>query len=502
MTILSLPLVLREFRSSNLRFTIIVDAKTEPDDLVRALQRQIYRNFEVIILGEQGTLDGYRLDFDISYQSEKHFVARKALASDIVCYIHSLQHWNNPLKLVLLSKEYRLNRVKTINYEDGDYFEDTLDALFIVKAQMFETEKWSHYSDLYLQYGCPRFGAGALDVRSAIQTFIENSCTNDSEKLATFNRVVAWAEKSESDLRGAEPKTFAIYVPCNDYYIGRQWGDYHLGKSIVSELFSAGYRATLVCFNQWKSSSRFDFSLTIHGTHTNPFCEKDALRILWIISHPEKIRGLDIDSYDRVLIASQTMTEKYRSIFPDKNIDFLPQFSTMVPQTKEVKHAAHDVLFVGNSRNVFRESVRYASELDIDFAVYGDNWNKFLPAKFIKGKFLHNELLGTMYGSAKIVLNDHWKEMKENGFVNNRIYDVISAGGFVISDYFEEIDNQFEGLLVTYSDFGEFENIVNYYLANEDVRLERAEALQDLFGERFTPAAAVENILSGVEARE
>ncbi len=42
--------------------------------------------------------------------------------------------------------------------------------------------------------------------------------------------------------------------------------------------------------------------------------------------------------------------------------------------------------------------------------------------------------LARYYSSASIVLNDHWDDMRDEGFISNRIYDALACGAFVISD--------------------------------------------------------------------
>ena len=44
------------------------------------------------------------------------------------------------------------------------------------------------------------------------------------------------------------------------------------------------------------------------------------------------------------------------------------------------------------------------------------------------------------------MLNDHWQDMAEEGFLSNRVFDVAMAGGFVISDTVAGAE-VFEGLL-------------------------------------------------------
>jgi len=57
-----------------------------------------------------------------------------------------------------------------------------------------------------------------------------------------------------------------------------------------------------------------------------------------------------------------------------------------------------------------------------------------------------------VYESAGAVLNDHWPAMRREGFISNRLYDVVAAGGRVISDDVEGIDEIFAGAVRMFRD--------------------------------------------------
>jgi hypothetical protein len=95
---------------------------------------------------------------------------------------------------------------------------------------------------------------------------------------------------------------------------------------------------------------------------------------------------------------------------------------------------AAEALFVGNSRNEYREIVRWAIEANADLSVYGTRWDGFIDSELVKGSNINNAELGRYYRSANAVLNDHWASMRDYGLVSNRIFDVLGAGGTLISD--------------------------------------------------------------------
>ena len=60
--------------------------------------------------------------------------------------------------------------------------------------------------------------------------------------------------------------------------------------------------------------------------------------------------------------------------------------------------------------------------------------------RFVKGEGIPNAELRRYYSAADIVLNDHWDDMRTEGFISNRIYDALACGAFVISDHIEGIE--------------------------------------------------------------
>jgi spore maturation protein CgeB len=77
-----------------------------------------------------------------------------------------------------------------------------------------------------------------------------------------------------------------------------------------------------------------------------------------------------------------------------------------------------------------------------------------------------------LYASAKVVLNDHWPDMARMGFVSNRIFDVLGAGGVVVSDPVPGMEELFGDLVPTYSSAAELDDLVTSLLADEPRRRE------------------------------
>jgi len=139
------------------------------------------------------------------------------------------------------------------------------------------------------------------------------------------------------------------------------------------------------------------------------------------------------------------------------------------PTSIEVKNNRHELLFVGNSRGIFRKILKDLLPTEFDFAVYGEHSLENIPQQYLKNTYLPNEKLYQYYGSADILLNDHWDDMKSKGFISNRIYDGHAAGAFIIYDKVEYMED-LENYIVTYKSKEELNELINYYLKYPDER--------------------------------
>jgi spore maturation protein CgeB len=86
-----------------------------------------------------------------------------------------------------------------------------------------------------------------------------------------------------------------------------------------------------------------------------------------------------------------------------------------------------------------------------------------------------NEELPAVYRSAGVVLNDHWETMRADGFVSNRLFDVLACGTPVISDHLPEIEELLGDAVPTWRDSAELAALVRADLADPEAARERAD---------------------------
>jgi spore maturation protein CgeB len=156
----------------------------------------------------------------------------------------------------------------------------------------------------------------------------------------------------------------------------------------------------------------------------------------------------------------------------------------------------HELLFVANSRGVRRRIVDELTPTERDLAVYGKGWApELLDPRHLRGEHIPNHELPGYYTAATIVLNDHWPDMAENGFLSNRLYDAAACGAFVVSDRVPGIDEQFDGGIVAFGDGAELRDLIDRFLDDPMGRSEHGRRAMAAVRARHTFAHRVDEIL-------
>lgn len=231
------------------------------------------------------------------------------------------------------------------------------------------------------------------------------------------------------------------------------WGDFHYADSLADALRRLGHSARIDFRGEWNnpSSAQDDVAIVLRGLfgYTPP---REQFSILWSISHPDRVPYKEYGEYNCIFVASNSYASLL-SIILDRPVCALLQCSdtTRFNFSNHTSHTEDSTygLFVGNSRNIYREMVRRSIENKIDVDIFGKGWEKFVSNNLISGTNLPNRQLGQRYRSAAFVLNDHWQSMKDFGFVSNRAFDVVASGGRLISDTIHSLKTIFGDLVET-----------------------------------------------------
>ncbi|WP_162917043.1 glycosyltransferase [Dongia deserti] len=248
----------------------------------------------------------------------------------------------------------------------------------------------------------------------------------------------------------AQP-SFTIKIACPSEAVRDEWGDYHFARSLAEALQRLGCRCRIDFHRSWNEpDTESEIDLVLRGLER--FAPKpDRPSIMWAISHPVLVAPEEISAYGQVFVASDRLARQWTAesgirVEPlmqctDKNLFFPDPSDT--PRSR-------DILFVGNSRNVFRPAVRAAIEAGLTPVVYGTRWEALIDARHIKGALIPNSMVADLYRKAGVVLNDHWPDMQRAAILSNRVFDVLACGVPIISDQIADLPAGFSEAIISF----------------------------------------------------
>ena len=294
-------------------------------------------------------------------------------------------------------------------------------------------------------------------------------------------------------------KSIIINIPVPKWEVAKEWGDFYFAKSLKKYFIRRGYRCEIQILPDWNNKNLFEDVVFVLRGLSKYNIRNYHFNIMWNISHPDKIEKFEYDSFDYVYISSNYWSEHIKDILKKMNSSTFVSPLLQCTDSEVFKHIDTkediDILFVGNSRKVFRKIIKDLLPIKYDVHIYGTLWEEFIDNRYIKGVNIPNDELYKYYNRAKIVLNDHWEDMKEKGFISNRIFDVSACAKFIITDEVKGLKDIFGDSIVSYN--GSREDLINKietYINNKNLREEKAKKAQKIVLKYHTFDKRVEEI--------
>jgi GT2 family glycosyltransferase len=261
-------------------------------------------------------------------------------------------------------------------------------------------------------------------------------------------RVVA-----EGPAAGLPALRWAIKTAARSDHRGDSWGDTFFAGDLARALRRLGQEVVIdrrETVLRPSSSHLDDVIVTLRGLQ-QVSAQPGATSILWVISHPELVSPRELRTgYDLVYGASVPWSEE-ASALSGRLVRPLLQATDPERFHPETDGGYdYDALFVGRTRKVFRPIVRDALAVGADLALFGDGWGEFIDEKLVTAEFLPNDELPHAYRHARVVLNDHWEDMAELGFLSNRLFDAAATGARIVTDRVAGIEGVFGDLVQQY----------------------------------------------------
>ena len=243
---------------------------------------------------------------------------------------------------------------------------------------------------------------------------------------------------------------------------GDRWGDTYFARSLADALERRGQHVAIDRRDARERDSRDhdDVLLVLRGLdRVTP--RPGLLNVEWIISHPDMIDPAEVAAFDLVYAASTSWSERMTRAWGTRIEPLLQCTDTrwFHPDRAE-PDTGPALLFVGNSRGVYRYAVRSALAIGAELTLHGNDWTEFVEREQIASGGVANEEVGALYASAGIVLNDHHLDMRRDSFASNRLFDAAACGARILSDRIDGLEETFSGLVVPFDNEHELARLV------------------------------------------
>ena len=457
---------------------------------IQSIQAQTHSNFEILIV-DDGSTDGLRnvleefsgdprvRTFWNNHQgvSAARNTGLENASGELIFYLDSDNHWTeNFLATMIVAFDcsespciYGASKLQ--NSRDGvlGYRGEPFNWDHCLAGNYIDMNVFAHRANLVTKYGpfdvtlermvdwdlilryTRQSGASYCPILGCI--YFEDS--EDTRRITTskpyvYRKIVH--QKNELGLAttaetfGKLSLKFAIKISA-PHKVRHAWGDFHYAESLQAALKRLGHEVRIDFLEDWDKHpvNSADVTLVLRGLSSyKP--KPNEFSILWNISHPDQISYEEYDLYKMVYVASTSYAALLSKVL-ERPVHSLLQCTDTDRFSFRSQKNISDVpgVFVGNSRNEYRDIVRWSVEIGAALDIYGQRWQNFVPIQMVKQENLPNDELADVYASGRFVLNDHWASMRDFGIISNRIFDVVGCGGRLVSDRIASIEHLFGG---------------------------------------------------------
>jgi len=279
------------------------------------------------------------------------------------------------------------------------------------------------------------------------------------------------------------PISFSIKSPPWGPRAAKTWGETFFAEGLTRALQKQGHEVSIDLRRDWYGGSvgGTDIVLRTPNRPYEPVPNRNCL--IWSL-YGADLSDVEINHSDHIFVSSSLYAKVLRAKTGATHISPLLQAFDAERMKPTGPSATSELLYVGNNHNklVFRKSVQMALVNGVEIDLYGRNWESTDASRYLKGEFLANKQLSNYYRGAGAVLNDHSNNMGIDGYVSNRIFDVLACGTAVVTDKINGLPEDLKDWLHEYSSDDEFLDMValacNESAARKRERVEFAEYMK------------------------
>ncbi|MBU5670964.1 glycosyltransferase family protein [Paenibacillus brevis] len=393
-----------------------------------------------------------------------------------------------PEKIVTFIEGSSKDQVSVINLLAVDFYNKDMIELIIPLLSHALTIDGQH-KDTLVNLGFVLYEVGEYKLALKYLQQIVDAELDEEVTQLIFNIKEKW-------ISSIKKYRISIKIAADSRRSMHAWGDYHMALGLQKYFERLGHQVMIQVYPEWYNGEDYecDIVIVLRGLHAyNP--NNRHINIMWSISHPDLVSLEEMNQYDHIFVASDYWAEHIKPLVSVPVESMLQCTDPELFTQQEPLDTNIQLLFVGNSRYVYRKIIRDVLPTEYDLQVYGNGWEGFIDRKYIKGNYIPNHELSKYYRSCDILLNDHWDDMREKGFLSNRIFDALAAEAFIVTDKVRGLEEVFGNEIVTYSTPEELKTLLRYYMENKELREELSKKYSRIVRDQHTYLQRVEKFI-------
>ncbi len=332
------------------------------------------------------------------------------------------------------------------------------------------------------------------------------SAYRDAVKAELMRRDIWERMPAETKRLAAGRPVWVIKCPSQEYWIrtGTAFkADYAYCMTLKKYLEREGIYAVIQIYEDWYCDAGAEVELLmgdLRDYHPDRRAE-GRLNVMWLVSHPENVTDEVADRYDLILVDSGPLAESMSGRSMARIEPFIVTADTDLFY-RDDSPVIYDRVFVGNTRGINRNCVKWCSENKIELHVWGGGWEKYYkddPYIHLHGIISYDET-AEIYRKSRIIINDHHHEMLKTGMINNRCPEVLLCGKTMLCDWSQGIEDEFGDLFTYYHDGTDFiEALARAEENYEKLCGEIDKRYEELVG-KYSFTAGIKRLVSIVES--
>lgn len=274
----------------------------------------------------------------------------------------------------------------------------------------------------------------------------------------------AWALRdAEVQYLAKGRKIWVIKCPVSEQNRWSVDGDYAYCLNIKKQLENMGIYAVLDFVEDWNCPIKADVVLVMYrrNAYRPDRRNKRTKYVCWMVAFPDQLCTDELELFDLVLVDSKPYAEalQKQTNTPVKPFYVLTDTELFHTKSNEKEEPKYNHVFVGNTRGIFRDCVRWCEENSIELDVWGVDWENYISPdnKYIHlHGFVEYTQLPDIYRNARVVINDHYDDMLATEMMNNRFPEVLLCGIPMICDWTESFERDYGDMVLFYRNEEEF----------------------------------------------